>query len=215
MAPRLVYHPAMKHLGVVVLACALGACGASAASHRSGAPPSGSAVAETTAPTPVVLTGDRIALGPLSMAVPTTWVVEPVTSSMRAAQFELPAAPGQEAELVVYYFGAGGAGTVDANLERWFGQFTQPDGRATRDVATIEPAQFAGQDATVVSVAGHYHAAAMPGGEEIIDKDDQALLAAIVGSPAGPYFFKLVGARSTVDANAAGFRAMLASLQLP
>jgi hypothetical protein len=212
----LVYHLAMKHLGVVVLACALGACGAPAASHHRETPPSGNGVrAEATAPrTPVAIAGDRIELGPLSMAVPTTWVVEPVTSSMRAAQYELPAAPGQEAELVVYYFGEGGAGTVDANLERWFGQFTQPDGRATRDVATIEHAQFAGQDATVVSVAGHYHAAAMPGGAEVIDKDDQALLAAIVGSPAGPYFFKLVGARATVDANAAGFRAMLASLQL-
>lgn len=206
----------MRHLDVVVLSCALGACGAPAANHGGGTPSRGAGVtAEVTAPrTPEALAGERIALGPFSMVAPAAWVITPVTSSMRAAQFELPAAAGLEAELVVYYFGAGGAGTVDANLERWFGQFTQADGRATREVATIEHAQFAGQDATLASVAGHYHAAAMPGGDAIIDKDDQAMRAAIVGSPAGPYFFKLVGARPTVEANAEAFRAMLTSLQL-
>jgi hypothetical protein len=67
---------------------------------------------------------------------------------------------------------------------------------------------------TVVSVSGHYHAAAMPGSDEIVDKADQALLAAIVMSPHGPYFFKLLGPKATVDAQAAAFRAALTSLQL-
>ena len=172
-------------------------------------------IAEPTAPrTPEVLADHRVALGPFSMAPPASWVVKPVTSSMRVAAYELPAGTGEEAELVVYYFGASGAGSVDANLDRWFGQFTQPDGRTTREVAKIEHVQFAGQDATLVSVAGHYHAAAMPGGNDVVDKPDQALLAAIIASPSGPYFFKLVGAKKTIDANAASFRSMLSSLQL-
>ena len=105
-------------------------------------------------------------------------------------------------------------GSVDDNLDRWLGQFTQPDGKKSRDVAKIEKTQLAGQDATVVSVAGHFEAQAMPGATDAVDKQDQALLAAIIASPSGPYYFKLVGAKATVDAQAAAFRAMLTSLKL-
>ncbi|HEX7702947.1 MAG TPA: hypothetical protein VF403_19550 [Kofleriaceae bacterium] len=174
----------------------------------------GGAQPTTHTPTPpAAATEERIPLGPFTMAKPKAWVTKPTTSAMRVTSFTIPGAAG-EAELVVYYFGEGGAGSADANIERWLGQLTQPDGRPTRDVATIEHAQVAGQEMTVVSVSGHYHAAAMPGSDEIVDKVDQALLAAIVMSPHGPYFFKLLGPKATVDAQAAAFRAALTSLQL-
>lgn len=153
---------------------------------------------------------ERIPLGAdFTMAKPKAWVTKATTSKMRVTSFTIG-----EAELVVYYFGEGGAGSTDANIERWFGQLTQPDGRPTRDVATIEHSKVAGQDLTLVSVSGHYRAEAMPGSDEMVDKPDQALLAAIVMSPHGPYFFKLLGPKATVDAQAAVFRATLQSLQL-
>jgi hypothetical protein len=156
----------------------------------------------------------RLALGPFSLAAPADWTIKPVTSKMRAADFVLPAKAGADAELIVYYFGPSGAGSVDDNLDRWLGQFQQPDGKKSRDAAKIEKTQFAGQDATFESVTGRFVAQAMPGATEAVDKQDQALLAAIVASPSGPYYFKLVGARSTVDTNAAAFRAMLGSLKV-
>jgi hypothetical protein len=167
----------------------------------------GSAAQPTTHPSPAA--DERISLGAFTMSKPRAWVTKPTTSKMRVTSFTMG-----EAELVVYYFGEGGAGSADANIDRWLGQITQPDGRPTRDVATIEHSKVAGQDLTIVSVSGHYHAAAMPGADEIIDKDDQALLAAIVMSPHGPYFFKLLGPKATVDAQAASFRTALNSLQL-
>ena len=94
------------------------------------------------------------------------------------------------------------------------GQFEQADGKKSRDVAKIEKTKFAGQEATYVSVAGHFQAPAMPGATEAVDKQNQALLAAIIASPSGPYYFKLVGAKPTIDAQAAAFRAMLESLKL-
>ena len=154
------------------------------------------------------------ALGPFTMKVPSDWQTKPITSKMRAADYVLPAAPGGEAELVIYYFGDNGAGSIDDNVERWLGQFTQPDGKPTRDVAKIETTKIAGQDATLVTASGHFHASAMPGGDEVVDKDNQSLFAAIIASPHGPYYFKLVGATKTLDANAARFRAMLDSLTL-
>lgn len=156
----------------------------------------------------------RVVLGPFTLQPPKEWTQKPVTSSMRAAQFVLSDKAGEEADLVVYYFGEGGAGGIEANLDRWLGQFQQPDGKPSKDVAKIEKTKFAGQDATVVSVTGHYVAQAMPGAGDMVDKQDQSLLAAIVNSPSGPYYFKLVGAKKTVAAHTARFRAMLSSMKL-
>jgi hypothetical protein len=150
-------------------------------------------------------------LGPFTLQVPKEWTEKGVTSSMRAAQFEL-AADG--AELVIYYFGEGGAGGVEANLERWLGQISQPDGKPTKERAKIEKTKVAGQDATTVSVTGRYTTSMMPGGPPPVDKTDQMLLGAIVGSPQGPYYFKLVGPKATVEAHTAKFKAMLASMKL-
>jgi hypothetical protein len=156
----------------------------------------------------------RLAMGPFSLAAPAGWTTKPVTSSMRAADFQLPGKSGADAELIVYYFGDQGAGSIDDNLDRWLDQFQQADGKKSRDVAKIEKTRFADQEATFVSVSGRFVAPAMPGATESVDKQDQGLLAAIVASPSGPYYFKLVGAKPTVDANAAAFRAMLGSLKL-
>lgn len=171
--------------------------------------------AEQTAPKSLdKLPDGRLALGPFSLAAPADWTAKPITSSMRAADFLLPAKPGAEAELIVYYFGPNGAGSVDDNLDRWLGQFQQADGKKSRDVAKIEKTKFGGQDATYVSVSGRFVTQGMPGGGGPVDKQDQSMLAAIVGSPSGPYYFKLVGAKSTIDASAAAFRAMLDSLKV-
>jgi hypothetical protein len=155
----------------------------------------------------------RVALGPFSLVVPNGWTEKPSTSSMRAAQFQLPAPAGSEAEVVVYYFGETGAGSVQANIDRWVSQFKQADDKPSSEVAKIEKAHFAGQEASVISVSGRYVAAAMPGGQAV-DKPDQALIAAIVPSPKGPYYFRLVGSKAAVAAQEAPFRQALGSLKL-
>jgi hypothetical protein len=155
----------------------------------------------------------RAALGPFSMVVPAGWTEMPSTSSMRAAQFQLPAAAGGEAELIVYYFGETGAGSVQANIDRWLSQFKQPDDKPSSEVAKVEKAQYAGQEASVISVSGRYVAPAMPGGPPM-DKPDQSLVAAIVPSPKGPYYFRLIGSKAAVAAQEAAFRGALASLKV-
>ena len=163
---------------------------------------------------PDKLPDGRLVVGPFSLVAPATWTASPPISGMRAAEFVLPAKAGAEASLVVFYFGPKGAGSVDDNLDRWLGQFQQPDGKDSRSVAKVEKTQFAGQDATYVSVTGRFVAAPMAGGGGPVDKPDYEMLAAIVASPTGPYYFKLVGAKSTVSANAAAFRSMLESLKV-
>jgi hypothetical protein len=178
-------------------------------SNAHGTPP---AAAQTSPRALDKLADGRVALGPFSMVVPAGWTEKASTSSMRTAQFQLPAQNG-EGEVVVYHFGETGAGSVQANIDRWLGQFKQPDDKPSKDVAKIETAQLAGQEASLVSVSGRYVAPAMPGGAPV-DKPDQALVAAIVPSPKGPYYFRLVGAKSAVAAEEAKFREALSSLKL-
>lgn len=182
--------------------------------HGGGAASSGPMPERTPPQALETLPDGRVGLGPFSVAVPKDWTAKPSTSSMRAAQFVLSATAKEEAELIVYYFGEGGAGSVQDNMDRWVGQFTQPDGKPSKDAAKIEKATFGGQSATLVTVAGRYTAMSMGGAGDPVDKADQALLGAIVESPKGPYYFKLVGAKKTVEAHAARFRALLGSLKL-
>ena len=159
------------------------------------------------------LADGTLALGPFALAAPADWSAKPVTSSMRAADFVIPGKDG-EAELIVYYFGNQGAGSVEDNLNRWLGQLEQSDGKPTKDVAKVEKTKFGGQDATYVSATGHFKAAAMAPGSKDQDIASATLLAAIVESPSGPYYFKLVGPSSTVDAQAKAFRGMLEALKV-
>ena len=161
----------------------------------------------------VKLADGRAVLGPFSMRVPADWKETPSESNMRVAEFKLPGPAGTQAEVIVYYFGEGGAGSIDANVDRWVSQFKQPDGKPSREVTKIEKASFAGQEATLVSLAGRY-VAAPPGGGEAVDKPDQSLLAAIVPSPRGPYYFRLIGDQAAVTEQAPRFREALTSLAL-
>ena len=171
-------------------------------------------MAAQTAPRPLEkLAEGRVALGPFSMVVPAGWAENPSTSSMRAAQFTLPAPAGGDAEVIVYHFGETGAGSVPANIDRWVSQFQQAGGKPSSEAAKIEKAQYAGQEASVVSVSGRYVAPATPGGQPQ-DKPDQSLVAAIVPSPKGPYYFRLIGSNAAVAAQEGAFRRALESLKL-
>ncbi|HTV25929.1 MAG TPA: hypothetical protein VMG12_44835 [Polyangiaceae bacterium] len=197
--------------------------GAPANPHGTGALPPGAAppnahgtppMAAQMAPHTLEKRADgRSVMGPFSLVVPSNWTEKPSTSSMRAAQFQLPAPAGDEAEVVVYYFGETGAGSVQANIDRWVSQFKQPDDKPSASVAKIEKETFAGQEASVVSVSGRYVAPAMPGGAPS-DKPDQSLVAVIVPSPKGPYYFRLIGSKAAVAAQEATFREALGSLKV-
>ena len=50
----------------------------------------------------------------------------------------------------------GAGGSVEANIDRWIGQFTQPDGSDTKKAAKIEQKKIGGQEVHLVDVAGTY-----------------------------------------------------------
>lgn len=152
--------------------------------------------------------------GTLRFDPPEGWIVEDAASPMRLAQFTLPKADGdaEDAELVVFYFGGAG-GSVEANLERWTNQMLQPDGRASTDVATTTSFLIDELPVTMLEVPGTFSAEVRPGSGMRYHKPGFRMTAAVVETPAGPYFFKLTGPDRTVARWADPFAALLESVR--
>lgn len=156
--------------------------------------------------------GGTVDLGAITITPDENWSFESPKSSMRRAQFSIPG-EGGAAELVVYFFGAGGAGSTEANTDRWIAQFTNTDGSAVSN-AKREDAKIAGFEMTRVDVSGSYVGGMGPGAQPQKETPNQRLLAAIVQTPGGPYYFKLLGPDATVSENESAFDALLKSIIL-
>ena len=133
---------------------------------------------------------------------------------MRVAEFVIPRVEGdnEDGELIVYFFGAG-AGTVDANIDRWIGQIQQPDGSSTKDAARRSTQTVNGLTITMVDASGTYVAEMRPGATEHFNKPGFRLRAAVVDTPRGPYYVKMTGPARTIGAADAALTAFLASLR--
>jgi hypothetical protein len=152
-------------------------------------------------------------LGVVTLQAEAQWRASTPNSTMRKAQFTLPRAAGdaEDAELVVFYFGAGQGGSVEANLERWYNQFAQPDSSNTADKAQVTRETVEGMNLTMVDVSGTYVAPVMPGAPESHNKPNFRMLAAVLETSEGPYFFKLVGPEQTVAQWAPSFSQFMQS----
>ena len=177
-------------------------------------PPSSAAEPVATAQPPVnrrTLKVDR-----LTFKIPAGWAVVQPTSSMRKAQLKLPGAEaGMGAELIIFNFGntPEAGGPVQANFDRWCGQFVQDDGGDTKARAKREQTEIGGMAVHTIDISGRYVAAVRPGSPEKNDKPDQRMLASIIISPEGKYFVKVLGPAGTVDGQAAAYQQFLHSLQ--
>jgi hypothetical protein len=142
------------------------------------------------------------------------WTPQTVTSTMRVAEFVLPKVGGdaEDGSLIVYYFGGTG-GSVQANIDRWFGQLTQPDGRPTKDVAKVFTRRINGLAVTDLDVSGTYIAEVAPGSPERHNKPGFRLRAAVIETPRGPYFIRVVGPAQTVARWASAIETFFQSLE--
>ena len=150
----------------------------------------------------------------LKLQAPDGWISEQPSSSMRVAQYKLPGDAG-DAGLVVYYFGPGQGGSVDANLERWIGQMQQSDGSSSRAKAKTETTTVNGMNTTLLDVTGTFSAGDMTGGGGSGQAIPNARMrAAVIETPKGAYYVKLVGPEKTVERWDAGYMAFIKSAQL-
>lgn len=121
---------------------------------------------------------------------------------MRAATYLV-----DDAECVVYFFGQGQGGSVQANIDRWKGQFTQASAPkiATRTIHGLK--------VTTIDISGTYSGMAGPMGGAAPPKPGYRMLGAIVENPGGNLYIKFSGPAKTIAANQAKFDQLLGSFE--
>lgn len=136
----------------------------------------------------------------LRFKAPAEWIVEKPSSSMRLAQYELPKAEGdsEDASLVLYFFGENQGGSVQANLERWISQFEQPDGSASSPKAKLETITVNKLKISTIDLAGTYVAETAPGSGVRHHNANYRMRAAVIETPKGAHYVKLVGPTKTL-----------------
>jgi hypothetical protein len=132
---------------------------------------------------------------------------------MRAATYAV--APASEdtasAECVVYFFGSGQGGTVQANLDRWKGQLVTADGKPAD--ARIAKRTIHGLSVTTIDASGNYTGMGGPMAASKSVQNNYRLLGAIVEGPGGNVFIKFTGPAKTVTSNQSNFEQLLNSFE--
>lgn len=143
---------------------------------------------------------------------PSRWEAKPA-SGMRAATYIVPAAKGDTdgGECAVFNNNIGGG--VQANIDRWIGQFEQPDGSSSAGKAKQKTETINGFAVTTVDLTGTFAGGGMAMGQPSTKKPGYRLLGAIIEGPSGEVFFKLTGPAKTMDAAQNEFQAMLKSVK--
>lgn len=103
----------------------------------------------------------------------------------------------EDVECVFYYFGPGQGGGIEANIERWIGQF---DGQPKVE---RETAEHKGHKVHYLYATGTYLDAGMGGpfsGAPKTPKPNSMMLGAIIESQQGAVFLKLTGPEKSVTA---------------
>ena len=133
--------------------------------------------------------------------VPAEWKAEQPASRMRKAQYKVG-----EAELVVFFFGKGVGGSVEANVGRWLGQFKEPKEK----LGTKKKEQkLTGAKITTVTAAGTYMSGPPFGAK--VPKAGYAMRAAIIEFEGGPVFIKMTGPRDAVGQTSDAFDKLVRS----
>ncbi len=180
-------------------------------SSASNAKPDASAQADALAD---VAKSGRHGAGLLEFRAQEGWTKQTPANPMRVAQFALPRAESdaEDAELVVFHFGAAGGGGFDMNLERWASQMQQPDGSDSS--AKISHTQRKVGEVAIREawVGGTFVAETTPGSGQRLNKPDFKLRAAMLEVPGTtPYYVKLTGPAKTVDRWDSAWNAFLTS----
>lgn len=149
--------------------------------------------------------------GKYVLTSPGNWVSKQPKSNIVEYEFEVPTADGDEIPGRVTVMGAGGG--IEANIDRWKGQFKTPEAGEVK--ADVKKSEVAGQEVHVVNIVGTY--LDKPGPFVPVpptERPNFRMLGAIISTKdAGQYFVKFYGPEKTVKANETAFQAMIDGLQ--
>jgi hypothetical protein len=134
--------------------------------------------------------GGPVELGVITLTAPAGWQRMPPSSSFVAAEFTLSPAEGDDMDGRLTVSTAGGS--VEANIERWKGQF----GPEVKE-APQEEIDAAGAKITIVDFSGEFNDQRGPFAPAV-QRADYRMIAAIVPLDGQLYFIKATGPQKTI-----------------
>lgn len=145
--------------------------------------------------------GEVQKLDGITLTTPAGWIPLELKASggafsvKPAAAFSLPAVEGDDADasVRVTHFPGMKNVPIEAQLNRWYNQFTQPDGKPTKEVAITQSFVMGDVTVTLADIPG-----AMSGGGGAT-MPNYRMLAAIIEHPKGPHFVKVIGPTKTIE----------------
>lgn len=154
--------------------------------------------------------------GRMELTAPKSW--ERRQPQTRIVEYEFAAKPveGDKDEARITIMGAGGG--VEANIERWIGQFEQPDGTSSKEKTKVDKRKIGDVEVHTVSITGTYKD--RPGGgpftnTPVVKRENYRMLGAIlVTENMEHYYIKMYGPKNTVDAQEKAFQEMVESLKV-
>lgn len=154
-----------------------------------------------------------LAEGALKMTVPASWKVMQPRSRIIEHEFQAP----KEGDVVSRITVMAAGGSIDSNVERWFSQFSQPDGKATKDVAKVEKKKVGDYEVTIVDISGTM-SESMGGGPfapgKTVKREGYRMLGAIIDTKdKGLQFIKLTGAEELVEQQKKDFNDFIESVK--
>jgi hypothetical protein len=154
-----------------------------------------------------------LADGALKMTVPASWKVMEPRSRIIEHEFQAP----KEGDVVSRITVMAAGGSIDSNVDRWFGQFAQPDGKATKDVAKVEKKKVGDYEVTMVDISGTM-TESMGGGPfapgKTVKREGYRMLGAIIDTKdKGLQFIKLTGASELVEQQKKDFSDFIESVK--
>jgi hypothetical protein len=146
--------------------------------------------------------GPEVKLGEITFTAPEGWQRKAPQSTFIQAEFALPKAEGDDADGRLTVSSAGGS--IEANIERWKGQFTKLEN------SHQEKFEVAGVAATLVHLSGEFNDQRGPFAPAV-SRPDYQMIAAIIPLGEQPFFVKATGPQKTLEAHAEAIKQFVTS----
>ncbi len=164
---------------------------------------------------PHATSGPGLDINSLLAELPEGWSKVTPSSSMRLGQLALARVSGDNAdgELAIFHF-PGTGGSSMANLKRWEGQMTGPNGEPGEQVSKTDSMKLDnGIIVITVDITGTMLPSSMGEGPTT-ELSDYRLVASVLETPAGNYFVKVTGPKKTIGAHLEKYYAFLKRAKL-
>ncbi len=141
-------------------------------------------------------------LSNITMTAPDSWVRENPTSSMRVVQYSLKSSP--ESQVVGFFFGQ--QDMIKENIDRWKGEFSE--------LKDVKQEQMMKGEIELITLKGIFKVKHFAMAEESKPTPGYMVLAAIVKSADGPYYFKVAAPEEVLNKEIDSFKKFLNSYKV-